>query len=894
MKTSTKFSSICQMIVHFLLLLFLAPSNLKIVKPCLGDSPVSIRCIRTEREVLLAFKSGLTDPSNRLSSWVGEECCIWEGIGCGNHTGNVMELNLRNPYHMINGGVGDTNAYKSSCLGGKINPSLLSLEHLSFLDLSMNDFGGISIPDLFGEMLNLNYLNLSFASFSGEIPSNLGNLSRLETLDLYADSYSIIGSLELRAENLNWLSGLSSLKHLNLGFGLPVSLPFVNFTSLQVLDLSHNSFTSPIPSWLFNLTSLRKLHLRWNFFQGSIPSEIANLKSLEDLDLSSTLSLEGQLPGTFGNLSKLKILDLSANQFSGEIHEFSNSFSKSSITGLVSLDLSSNSLVGILPESLGNLKNLRHLILSGNSFSGSIPTSIGSLSSLMVLDLSYNKMNGTIPQSFGQLSKLVVVNLLMNSWEGVLTQNHLMKLNNLKSITITTEKTNSLIFNVSYEWIPPFRLHEIQLENCMVGPAFPMWLQAQSELTSVTLKTAQISDSISEQWFSRLSSQIVRLDLSRNQIKGELPPNLKFPYMNFFDLSYNLFEGPFPLWSTNVAKLVLHDNLFSGSLPETIAQIMPRLEKLYLSWNNLSGQIPSSFCNMQGLQILSLRNNKFSGELPNCWNKTFSFWGFDVTNNRLSGVIPSSLGSLPSLSVLMLANNDLHGEIPSSLQNCTGLTTIDLSKNKLTGNLPSWLREGMLSSLFMLRLESNNFDGKIPQQLCNLPRLHILDLSTNNLSGDVPKCLDNLTALVLNKSDQVFEDLIYIALKGREPDYSSTISNTNSINFSGNLLTGGIPDEITRISGLRSLNLSKNHITGGIPEKIGKLDQLETLDLSYNHLSGPIPQSFSGMASLKYLNLSYNELQGRIPPLPRFNDVSIYEGNPSLCGAPLPNNCQRI
>lgn len=620
-------------ILHFqLLFLFLAPSNLDIVKLCSGADHhrlvSTISCKGMEREALMAFKKGLTDPSGRLSSWVGEDCCKWEGIECSNQSGgHVAKLDLRNHFQFISGGVSDPTAYKRSCLGGKVGSSLTRLENLSYLDLSLNDFEGIQIPNFFGDMKNMRYLNLSFASFSGEIPQSLGNLSSLEYLDLYADSFSSAGTWELRTENLYWLSGLFPLKHLNLGFvklgkvgenwleqvnmlpslvelnlhfcelrGLPNSFPFVNFTSLSVLDLSDNSFNSPIPLWLFNLTSLTKLHLVWNFFNGPIPSEITNLKSLQVLDLAANLDLDGQIPRFFGNLSKLQILDLSGNKFGGDIHEFSNGFKSFPNSSLVSLILSSNNLEGLLPESLGNLKNLQHLILSGNSFWGSIPASIGTLSYLRVLDLSYNKMNGTIPKGFGQLSNLVNVNLMSNSWVGVLTETHLMNLTNLEIIMITTEPTNSLHFDVPYQWVPPFKLSSIRLENCKVGPKFPMWLQAQSELTTVSLRNAGISDVIPEKWFSRLSSQVVILDLSNNQIKGKLPHQFDCPKLNSIDLSSNHFDGPLPLLSTNASQIFLHDNSFSGSVPENIGHHLPRLQMLYLSWNRLNGRLPSSLC----------------------------------------------------------------------------------------------------------------------------------------------------------------------------------------------------------------------------------------------------------------------------------------------------------
>ncbi|XVE48423.1 hypothetical protein DITRI_Ditri01bG0001100 [Diplodiscus trichospermus] len=787
-------------------------------------------------------------------------------------------------------------------------------------NLSLNDFEGLEIPHFFGDLKILRYLNLSFASFAGEIPPRLGNLSNLQYLDLYADSYSSSGTWELRSSNLKWLTALSSLKHLNLGYakldsigqdwlqtfnmlpslvdlrlhwcelkGLPYSLLSINFTSLSVLDLSENSFNSLIPLWLFNLTGLTELYLTWDFFSGSIPAEFSNLKNLQVLDLSDNLNLEGQIPGLFGNLSKLQSLDLSANNFHGDIHELFSGFSSSPNNKLELLDLSSNSLRGELPESLGLLKYLQHLDLSSNSFWGSIPSSVGSLLALRKLDLSYNMMNGTIPESFGQLSRVVDMNLVANSWKGLLSETHLMNLRRLQHFRLTTERTRSLVFSLPDRWFPPFKLTSIQLENCRVGPSFPVWLQVQNELTSVILKNAGIADSIPGKWFSDLSAQVTYMVLSQNQIRGKLPQQLHFPYLNAIDLSHNYFEGPLPSWSTNATDVFLEENSFSGSIPENIGVLMPRLQKLYVFTNHLSGRIPSSMCDIEGLQILSFGNNELSGELPNCWYRSLMFWGIDISNNSLTGNIPSSFGFLSSLSVLLLSNNNLGGEIPSSLQNCSGLTSIDLGGNKLSGSLPLWVEK--LSSFFMLRLGSNFFSGSISDQFCSLQNFHILDLSHNKISGPIPKCIGNLTALVHGNGNDVFEGLIKVVTKGRDPEYSSVVANLNGINLSGNNLTGEIPEEITNLYALRILNFSSNSLTNSIPEKIGNLKLLESLDLSHNHLSGAIPQSLTYLVSLTRLNLSYNNFSGRIPLVPRFNDSSIYDGNPLLCGAPLPTKC---
>ncbi|CAI0546284.1 unnamed protein product [Linum tenue] len=890
------------------------------------------KCTDTEREALLAFKTGLTDPSGRLSSWRGDDCCKWAGVKCSSNQ-TVTHLDLKNPYPQ---------AYKASCLAGNISSSLLRLPSLSYLDMSLNDFQGNEIPAFLGQLNDLTYLNLSFSSFGGEIPPQLGNLSKLQVLDLTA-------AAELRADDLNWLTRLASLNRLNMGFVrintsnggdwlhavsmlpslvelklqycqlqvLPQSLPLgTNFPSLSVLDLSDNSFNAPIPQWLFNLTGLRELYLRWNFLHGPVPSEFARLKSLEILDLSNNLDFGGQIPGLFGSLRKLKVLDLSANDMNGGIQEFISGFAGSPSSSLIFLDLSSNSLEGQLPDLLGVvLHNLQHLDLSSNRFWGSIPNSVGEkMSSLKHLDISYNNMNGSIPDSFGQLSALIDVNLVENSWVGVLKETHMVNLRSLENFKLTTDSSNhSLIFNVPVKWVPPFKLKSIQLENCIVGPSFPAWLQVQNQLTSVTLRNVGISDTIPGEWFSNLPSELTFLVLSSNQITGKLPSQqLKFPRLSTIDLSSNKFEGPLPMWSTNASILYLQDNKFSGSIPENFGKLMPRLQKVYLSQNQLVGKISSSMCDMQELQILSLRNNRVSGEIPDCWYHSFMFWAIDVSNNSLTGKIPASFGSLRSLSILLLSSNRFDGEIPASLQNCTGLTSMDLGKNRFSGVLPSWIGTNF-SSLSVLDLSQNLFNSSFPEWLSTLTSLTRLDLSTNSFSGSIAvdfgkfESLEDLHLSLNNFSGPVpvtlgnlcyfrmayFKEETKVVTKGRAYDYNRNLALLNVIDFSENNLSGPIPEEMTKLLSLRVLNLSSNHISGAIPEKIGDLKVLETLDLSHNQLSGEIPATLSSLTFLTHLIVSYNNFSGKIPAgrqLQTF-DASSYQGNPFLCGFPSRVKC---
>ncbi|GLT56936.1 hypothetical protein SLA2020_299480 [Shorea laevis] len=888
--------------------------HLETFKFGLCSDTYNVSCIAGERNALLNLKQGLTDPSGRLSSWTGENCCSWAGVRCRDQSGHVTKLKLRNSYSSSPDVDGTEYA-----LGGEIHPSLLHLKYLRYLDLSMNNFGGIAIPNFIGSLKTLRYLNLSGASFGGNIPPHLGNLTHLHYLDL---SVSFGSSIE---SELHWLPGLSSLKYLNLGgvdlgktanywletvnmlpslvelhlpacglSTLPLSLPLVNLSSLFVIDLSNNGFNSSIPPWLFNISQLVYLDLRYNNLRGRIPDGFASLNLLQHLHLSENSFIQGKLSRkNLGSLCNLRVLDLSFNQISGDLAEFTDSLSKCKNCSLESLHLGYNELGGFLPGSLGNLRNLKRLSLMKNPFVGSIPESIGNLSSLQEFSLSENGMKGTIPASLGQLSSLVYLDIKNNQWEGVLTQAHFSNLTSLKELSIVqTYRNITLIFNVSSDWIPPFKLRYLDLKSCQVGPEFPPWLRNQNELNYVSVWNARISGTIPE-WFWKLDLVLDRLDFSYNQLTGTVPNTIKFNPSGVVFLNYNYFTGPLPVLSSNLSSFHLDNNLFSGAIPQDIGQKMPNLADFDISYNSLSGSIPLSIRKLNFLLTFVISNNHLTGKIPDVWNDIPDVYVIDMSNNSLSGQIPNSLASLRALKFLKLSMNNLSGELSPALQNCTIMETLDLGENKFSGNVPAWIGEKM-PSVLVLSLRSNLFTGYIPTQLCDLSSLHILDLAENNLSGPVPNCIGNLSGMNSIITSMRYEGQLWLVAKGRDMFYDQTLYLVNSIDLASNNLSGDMPEGLTILSRLGTLNLSMNHLTGKIPAGIGSLQWLETLDLSRNQLSGTIPPSMASITALNHLNLSHNHLSGPIPTTNQFQtfiDPSIYEDNVGLCGLPLPTKC---
>ncbi|CAA0397774.1 unnamed protein product [Arabidopsis thaliana] len=160
--------------------------------------------------------------------------------------------------------------------------------------------------------------------------------------------------------------------------------------TLQSLDLSNNSFNGPLPVSFFNARELRFLDLSSNMISGEIPSAIGDLHNLLTLNLSDN-ALAGKLPTNLASLRNLTVVSLENNYFSGEIPggwrvvEF--------------LDLSSNLINGSLPPDFGGY-SLQYLNVSFNQISGEIPPEIGvNFPRNVTVDLSFNNLTGPIPDS---------------------------------------------------------------------------------------------------------------------------------------------------------------------------------------------------------------------------------------------------------------------------------------------------------------------------------------------------------------------------------------------------------------------------------------------------------------------------------------------------------------
>ncbi|GER53451.1 receptor-like protein [Striga asiatica] len=849
----------------------------------------TISCPEIENQSLLTFKQSLQDPSNLLSSWDAKvNCCSWKGVVCSNIIGHVVELHLR----------GD--------LSGELNPSLLNLIHLKYLDLSQNTFGE-NLPSFIGSFTRLEHLNLSSAGFYGKIPHSIGNLSNLHTLSL-----DNAGPYALNVDNLEWLSGLSKLEYLNmnsvnlsrannwpqqviiplpslvelhlsgcsLSFTSPVNDVYnISHSNLVTLDLSSNNFDdqshSIIPSWIFQLSNLIHLDMYYNSFKGPIAT-VTNATKLQHIDLSinyfstipewlysyknlkyvnmGTNNLKDGFSSSIGNLTFLNTLDLSWNNLSGKIPR-----EIATLCNIQTLQLTDNKLVGEINDSFGNMSDcflgsLEYLYLSGNQLSGHMTRQFGELGRLQTLDLSENSLSGVIPDEIGNLFSLEELWLSHNKLTGNLPES-IGRLVNLTRLSIEGNMLEGVVTETHFANLSNFMFLEAS-GNHLTLKVNPNWIPP-FELYTLRLGSWDLgSGSRIPSWLETQKKRLSILDLSCTEIYGDIPSWLW--RMNFLNLSHNQLNSKIPVISDPVDDygssnqfFYLSFNRFSGPLP----RLKKNATDLDLSNNSFSGDLSEFLCNTapNALQYLNLGGNNLSGELPaECFVKWKSLKVLNLCNNNLYGRIPDSIGYLTRLESLNLYNNNFYGHVPSSLQNCVQLVNINVADNNLGGDIPKWI-DARFYQLRILILRSNNFIGEITASMCQQSSLQILDLSHNRLSGRIPSCLNNLTAM----TRRIILDRVYSVHYSK---YSTIFQESASISTKGKELSYS-----TTLFMVTNLDLSVNNLSGEIPREITSLVELRSLDLSRNRLTGWIPDKIGFMKQLESLDLSMNSLSGKVP-----------------------------
>ena len=416
-------------------------------------------------------------------------------------------------------------------------------------------------------------------------------------------------------------------------------------------------------------------------------------------------------------------------------------------------------------------------------------------------------------------------------------------------------------------------LFYVDLENNQLSGPIPPELANLAELAYLDLDYNQLSGSIPPE-LGNLGNSLQWLYLSGNELSGLIPPELgNLPHLFVLDLSRN------QLGTARVSGPFLPG--VRQNIPEELGAL-GNLDRLYLSHNQLEGQIPTTLGNLTKLEALDMSHNYLRGEIPAELGSLANLIRLDLSGNQLTSGIPSQIGNLDNLQALNLSDNLLSDSIPTNLSyfgnfEClpllsvggglrrdgspTGLLAnlkvLNLSDNALSGQIPKELCT--LANLTKLYLYGNELSGPIPPELGNLEHLELLSFSRNQLSGSIPWQefgeLTSLTNLYLYDNE----------LSGTIQPELGDLKNLEVLNLGRNNLNGELPGELGSLTGLRKLSFSRNDLSGELPKELGNLASLTDLYLYGNKLSGSIPTELSGLKNLEVLNLSSNKLEYGVP-----------------------------
>ena len=346
--------------------------------------------------------------------------------------------------------------------------------------------------------------------FHGSLPAELGQLHRLEHLDL--------GYRQIEVHPSGWTRGRRAAASLDQDGSIPADM---------------GALTGALPPQLGQLVRLRYLDLQGQLLVGPLPSEMGHLASLEYLDLGGNW-LAGPLPPELGQLANLQTLNLRSNRLTALVPELGQ------LTNLQTLDLSGNRLSAFPPE-LGQLTSLRTLYLFNSQLTGPLPSEWSQLANLEHLSLEDNQLTGPLPSEWGQLARLERLFLMNNQLTGPLPPEW-GQLANLQRLDLYN---NQLTGPLPPEWGQLARLEHLYLHNNQLSGSLPPTWGQLARLKWLYLYSNQLTGSLPPAWGQL--ARLRRLDLEDNQLTGPLPLEwTRMARLRRLNLWYNQLTGCFP------------------------------------------------------------------------------------------------------------------------------------------------------------------------------------------------------------------------------------------------------------------------------------------------------------------------------------------------------------
>jgi hypothetical protein len=222
---------------------------------------------------------------------------------------------------------------------------------------------------------------------------------------------------------------------------------------------------------------------------------------------------------------------------------------------VIGLNMSSNSMNGILPADLAFLSNLRLLRFDFNAIAGSIPDSIGQCTDLERVELEFNYLlTGTLPDS------------LMN-WR------------NLTHFDISNNEFSGLL---------------------------PTWLGSWLYMTFFSASSNQFNSTLPSSL--GLWNNIQSFDVNLNHLHGSLPESIgNWTEIGNFGVTGNSLTGSIPTTLGNwdsLYQLALEENNFTGTIPNVIGSL-GNLIYIFFEHNAFTGSVPQGLCDNNVKELIA-------------------------------------------------------------------------------------------------------------------------------------------------------------------------------------------------------------------------------------------------------------------------------------------------